>query len=114
MFGVNLAVTLKVQFFLVFFGPSILGLLVLVCACLFSRRLMWLGVAGLVACILHLVSVALIWGAVGFGESTSGYNSEARSFHLLVTVCGFVVIGLLTSSKLAYIAYSQARTKQHE
>jgi hypothetical protein len=89
--------------FLVFSGPSCLGLLVLLVACIRGRSVRSIFVAAIIAVLLHLVSVFVLSFVIGFGAGWRGGSAEDLYPGRFCRI-GFVVLSLPIVGRLIYEA----------
>lgn len=69
----------KLGAWLVIYGPSGLGFIVLSATCLSAKRNLSILWASIIALLMHLVSVVMLAVLVGMGEAWSG-QTEAHNF----------------------------------
>jgi hypothetical protein len=81
------------------YGPGGLGLLMLLGACIFGRRVRLLVWTCAISVFLHMVSFTFIYALVGIG---SGGDSSAFEFPWKILLCGLVVTAALTLAKAAH------------
>jgi hypothetical protein len=99
----------RIEAFVFIYGPSCVGLLVLVMTCLFAKKVSSIVLACVAAALLHLVSALFIMALVGMGEAWSG-QGEAHSFPALYAVIGFAVLAVPPVIRTIYMAMRVAKT----
>lgn|SRR5690242_9588752 len=89
----------QIQAFVIFFGPSCLGLLVSVLTGICARKLRWLFVGYILSVLLHLVTVTFVAVFVGIGEAWSG-TGEAHDYPAQLFMIGLVVLAVPMVARL--------------
>jgi len=88
---------------LILFGPSLLGLLLVVSSCFQTRRLGWLIAALVAGVLLHLVSAVIQSQPLPYGEPSSEKFAEAQHFAHLYFYYGLPVLVAPILIKLLYV-----------
>jgi len=95
--------SLRAQAFLVLYGPSCLGFIVLVITCIFAKRMRWVFLSGIVAVALHLLAVFVLAALIGSGEAWSG-QGESHDYPLRFCIIGLTVLAVPPILRFIYEA----------
>ncbi len=93
------------------FGPSLLGIAVLLVVCILTRSMKWVAAACVVAALLHSVSVGILYGLLGWSVTTQPGASAAVGLLRELLIIGWAVIAVVALAKFAVIKH-HARTQR--
>jgi hypothetical protein len=91
----------------VIFGPSVLGLLVLIVTCFSSGSVRWLKVSCAAAILLHATSIGVVFSLIAASGAGGGGSQGGVGLLADYLIIGWAVIVVIGVGKYALIKHAQ-------
>jgi hypothetical protein len=97
----------QLMFSVFIFGPSVVGLLLLVVTCFSSGSVRWLTVSCAAAMLLHAISIGVVFALIAASGAGGGGSQGGVGLLMGYLIIGWAVIVVMALGKYALIKHAQ-------